>query len=313
MAEARALFSPQWYRVQAVTPRLKKHTRIHRHVYRGQLWYVLQDRIGNRYHRISPAAHWLVMQFDGKRNVGEIWEQAVAKFAESAPTQQETIQLLGQLHATDLLASNVSPDLWEIVQRHTGQVKNRWLQRLASPLAIKIPLVDPDRFLNRTQAGVRWLFTRWGLVLWALLVGSALLVAAQHWSELTGNISDQILTPTNLLLLALAFPLIKALHELGHAFATKIWGGEVHEMGLMLLVFMPVPYVDASAAAAIRERHKRVLVGAAGMMVEMAVAALALFYWIDAEPGLWKALAYNIMFIMSRKASVWKPPKSARS
>lgn len=297
MSNTRALFSPLWYRVQAVAPRLKKHARIHRHVYRGQLWYVLQDRLGNRYHRISPAAYWFTMQLDGRRSVGEIWEGAVVKFAEQAPTQQETLKLLAQLHGADLLSSNVPPDLLEILQRHSEQERSRWRQRLTSPLAIKIPLFDPDRLLNATQVWVRWCFTGWGFCAWLALVGYAFLLVGQHWSELTHNVSDQVLTPTNLLLLAIAFPVIKALHELGHAYATKIWGGEVHEMGIMLLVFMPVPYVDASAANAIRERHRRVVVGAAGMMVELLLAALAMLYWVGAEPGLAKSLAYNIMFI----------------
>ena len=73
------------------------------------------------------------------------------------------------------------------------------------------------------------------------------------------------------------FPLIKALHELGHAFAVKVWGGEVHEMGVMLLVFMPVPYVDASAASGFRERYKRLVVGAAGMLVELLAAGPSIF------------------------------------
>ncbi|MBW1862592.1 MAG: hypothetical protein JRJ02_09500 [Deltaproteobacteria bacterium] len=50
----------------------------------------------------------------------------------------------------------------------------------------------------------------------------------------------------NLFLLWLSYPIVKTLHEFGHAYTVKHWGGEVHEMGIMLLVFMPVPYVDAT-------------------------------------------------------------------
>ena len=62
--------------------------------------------------------------------------------------------------------------------------------------------------------------------------------------------------------------MVKSLHELGHAYATKVWGGEVHEVGVMLLVFIPVPYVDASASAAFRQKRRRIVVGAAGILVE---------------------------------------------
>ena len=77
------------------------------------------------------------------------------------------------------------------------------------------------------------------------------------------------------------YAVVKALHELGHGFATRVWGGEVHEIGIMFLVFMPVPYVDASAASAFRDRRKRMLVGAAGIIVELFLASVALFVWLN--------------------------------
>ncbi|MEM1201584.1 MAG: hypothetical protein AAGI06_19955, partial [Pseudomonadota bacterium] len=87
------------------------------------------------------------------------------------------------------------------------------------------------------------------------------------------------------------------LHELGHSYAVKNWGGEVHEMGLMFLVFIPVPYVDASAAAAFPQKWRRALVGGAGILVELFLATVALFVWLDAEPGLVRTLAFNVMLI----------------
>jgi putative peptide zinc metalloprotease protein len=90
---------------------------------------------------------------------------------------------------------------------------------------------------------------------------------------------------------------VKILHEFGHGFATKVYGGEVHEMGVMLLVLQPLPYVDASAASAFRAKRQRIVVGAAGMVVELVIASLALFVWLNVEPGTVRAVAYNIMFI----------------
>jgi putative peptide zinc metalloprotease protein len=90
---------------------------------------------------------------------------------------------------------------------------------------------------------------------------------------------------------------LKLLHELGHAFAVKTRGGEVHEMGVMILVLTPVPYVDASSAWAFRSKWQRFAVGAAGMMVELFIAAIALFMWLAAEPGMFRALLYNVMLI----------------
>jgi putative peptide zinc metalloprotease protein len=99
------------------------------------------------------------------------------------------------------------------------------------------------------------------------------------------------------LLLWLVYPFVKILHELGHAFAVKKWGGDVHELGVMLLAMTPIPFVDASASAAFPEKQRRIVVAAVGMMVELLLAAIALFVWLNVETGLVSALAYNVMLI----------------
>jgi putative peptide zinc metalloprotease protein len=92
---------------------------------------------------------------------------------------------------------------------------------------------------------------------------------------------------------------MKTLHELGHAFVVKKFGGEVHTMGLMFLVFMPLPYVDATASWGFRSRYARALVGAAGIIVELFLAALGAMVWAATGPGLINSLAFNVMVIGS--------------
>jgi putative peptide zinc metalloprotease protein len=293
------LFSASWYRVAGLTPRLRSHAQIHRHEYRERLWYVLQDHSTQRFHRFSPPAYLVIGLMDGRRTVQEIWDVAQARLDEEAPTQDELIQLLGQLHAADVLQCDVPPDAAEVLRRHDQQRERRWRSQLLSVLSWRVPVMDPERFLQRTLPLVRPLLGWTGALIWLSVVGAATVVAAAHWTDLTRNVVDQVLAPTNLLLLWLAFPLVKLLHELGHAYATRAFGGEVHDLGIMILVLTPVPYVDASAASAFRSKWQRILVGAAGMLVELFLAALALFVWLNAQPGAIRALAYNVIFIAS--------------
>ena len=291
------LHSPSWYRIAELRPRLRSHVRIHRHHYRGELWYVLEDRVSRRMHRFNPAAHYVIGVMNGFRSVNEIWESAVSKFGDDAPTQDELIRLLGQLHSAEVLQSEVTPDVAELLRRVRKGGRKTWLQNLLSPMAIRIPLFDPDRWLERWMPWFRPLFGVTGAAVWCVVVGAALFTAAAHWQELSQDLGDRVLAPQNLVLLWLTFPVLKLCHEFGHACATKAWGGEVHEMGVMLLVLMPVPYVDATAASAFREVHRRVIVGAAGMIVEVFIASLALFLWLEVEPGITRAVLYNIMLI----------------
>jgi putative peptide zinc metalloprotease protein len=122
-----------------------------------------------------------------------------------------------------------------------------------------------------------------------------LVLAGNHWRELTENIGDRVLPAGNLLLIAAIYPLIKLLHELGHGYTTKARGAEVHELGFMLMVLLPMPYVDVSASAGFRGKWSRCLVGAAGIMVELFLAALATYVWLLVEPGIVRAAAFNVM------------------
>ena len=292
-----SLFSDLWYRVAGLKPRLRSHTQIHRHQYRGETWYVLQDLAAGRFHRFSPAAYGMIGLMDGRRTVQEIWEHAAAQLGDDAPTQDETIRLLSQLYSADALQCDVPPETADLLLRHDRQRRRKWFTRLMNPFAWQFPLFDPERFLQWALPLVRPLFGWFGGVLWCGVVGAALVGAGVYWPDLSENFVDRVLSPQNLLFIWLLFPVIKFCHEFGHAFATKVFGGEVHDMGIMLLVFTPVPYVNASAASAFRDKWQRIIVGAAGMAVEVFLASLALFLWVNAEPGTVRTLAYNAMLI----------------
>jgi len=292
-----ALFSPSWYRVASLAPRLRNHAVLHRHQYRGRIWYVLHDRSNERFHRFSPAAFSFIGLMDGKRSVQEVWDLASSRLGDHAPTQPEVVQLLSQLHAADMLQCDIPPDTAELLARYEKQRQRKWQRRLMNFFAWQFPLLDPERVLQQFVPLVRPFFSWWGAVLWGLIVGPAVLVGAAHWADLTDNLIDRMTAPQNLVLLWLLFPMIKALHEFGHAFAVKVFGGEVHEMGIMLLVLSPVPYVDASASTAFADKWQRVVVGAAGMIVELLLAAMAVYVWVGVEPGTVRTLAYNTIFI----------------
>jgi putative peptide zinc metalloprotease protein len=292
-----ALFSPSWYRVASLKPRIRAHARILRQSFRGEVWFVLQDQAAERSHRFSPAAHHFIGLMDGARTVQEIWDAVSTHMGDEAPTQEEVIRLLGQLHAADALLCDVPPDSLEVFRRHQRHERMLWKRRLLTPLALRFPLFDPDRFLQRTLPWVQPLFGWFGILLWLAVVGTGAVLAASHWTDLTEDIADRVLDPQNLVLLWFVYPVVKALHELGHAYATRKWGGEVHEIGIMLLVLSPVPYVDASAAWGFRDKRKRMVVGAAGIAVELFLGALALIVWLAVEPGAVRSIAYNVMLI----------------
>lgn len=291
------LKSSSWYRVAELKLALRMHVEIQRHSFRDQLWYVIQDRVSGKHHRFSPGTYLIISLMDGQRTVEEIWDLAVGQLGDDGLTQDEVIQLLTQLHQGDLLQGDISPDMHEMSERAERQARRKVTQLIMNPLALRLPLLDPDRFLTATLPFVRPLFSWFGAVLFLLLTGTALVLAGAHWPELTDNVADRVLATESLLVLVVSYCFIKALHELGHGYTAKYYGGEVHEVGLMFLVFIPVPYVDASSVSSFPNKWQRALVASAGMLVEMFLAAVAMFVWLNVENGLVNAMAFNIMLI----------------
>jgi putative peptide zinc metalloprotease protein len=291
------LLSSLWYRVADLRPQLVARARLHRHRYRGEIWYLLQDPASGRVHRFTPAARLVLAAMDGRRSVQDLWTLAGRQLGDEAPTQDDLIHLLGQLHGADLLMTDVPPDALELFDRGEREARSKSRRSWANPMAMRIPLWDPGRFLDRHLPLWRLLWGRGGALLWLSVVLPALLLLPSHWADLSNNLSDRVLQPDNLVLIGLLFPFIKFLHEMGHATAARAAGGEVHDMGVMLLVLMPVPYVDASSANVLRSRWARARIGAAGMIVEVFIAAIAFFVWISVEPGLLRAILFNAMLM----------------
>lgn len=292
-----SIFSGSWYRVANLKPKLRPHAAIHRHVYRGDLWYVLEDRITGRFQRFTPSAYTVIGLMNGELSTEEIWQAARQQLGESAPTQDEVIRLLGQLHAENLLQSDVAPDTLELLERFEKRRNLKLKQNIRNPMAMRFALFDPEPLLKKMLPLVRPFFNWVGILLWVLIVGFGCALAGLHWQELTRNLADRVLAPSNLVLLWLVYPILKALHEFGHALTVKRLGGEVHEMGIMFLVMTPIPYVDASAASAYSNKWKRALVGAAGLAVELFIAAICLFIWTLVEPGVFRSVMYNVVII----------------
>ncbi len=291
-----SLFSSSWYRAADLRPRLRRQARVSRHRYRGERWYVLQDQGTGQFLRLNPAAYRAVALMDGERTLDEIWRNVCLTQGDDAPTQDEILQVLSRLHQANVLISDRRPDLGELEERRERTQTAKLKQYLSNPLSLKIPLIDPDAFLSglvRHIPGSAWLW----LLLWAGVVAAGATGAVYQWDALTHDLTARVFNTDNMLIMALVFPVLKAIHELGHGIAIKAYGGACREMGVMFLVFIPVPYVDASQATAFPQKGRRMLVGAAGMMIELAFASIALLLWDAAEPGLAKAILHQVVIL----------------
>jgi len=290
------LHSAHWYRVSALRPALRAHLRLVRQAYRGEPWYVIHDPASGRNWRFSAAAERVIRLMDGRRSVEDIWTLC-SQSGGDLPSQDEIVRLLAELHQAEALAVDADPDVRELLSRQRDHRARDLRRRFGNPLTIRLRLLDPDAFLERTLPFVRPLFSAWGAGAWLLTVACGLLLCAFHWHELGASVADLVFSPKSLLIAFVVYAPIKAVHELAHAYAVKVRGGEVHELGLNWLLLIPVPYVDASAAAAFPDKRARMLVSAAGIIAEVLLASVAMIVWTIVEPGVVRATAYQVMLI----------------
>ncbi|HNQ87214.1 MAG TPA: biotin/lipoyl-binding protein [Verrucomicrobiota bacterium] len=298
MADAPATFSESWYRVASQRLSLRPTVRVRRQFYRGERWFVLENPLTNQFFRLRPAAYEFVARLRPDRTVEEVWNECLNRFPDDAPGQESVVQLLGQLYHANLLQYTLASDTAQLFKRYEKTRQREIRGRLLNVMFMRFPLLDPDALLVRTRPYWGWLIGIVGAILWIGVIGAALKVVADHFPELRSQ-AQGILAPDNLVLLYAGLVIVKTLHEFGHAAFCRKFGGEVHTMGILLMIFTPVPYMDATSAWGFRERWKRVLVGAAGMIVELFVAGLATFVWAKTGQGTLHSLAYNMMFTAS--------------
>ena len=297
MAGSAPAQTPEPARLMHLRVRLRPHARIHRHEYRGLAWFVIEDPASGRAHRVSPAAREVLALLNGERTLAQIHAEGVRRLGDGAPTADELVALVGTLYRADLATADARPDLEELAARGERMRRMRLRQYFMNPLALRFPLLDPDRFLARLARAIAPVPPAIWVVGWLAAVVAGAAIAASNWATLSNGFVDRVFSAENLFLLWFCYPVVKLLHEIGHGIVIRRLGGQVHEMGLMLLVLIPVPYVEASAAAAFPSKRARMLVGAAGVMTELFLAGIAMVVWALVEPGMVRAVCFNVAAI----------------
>lgn len=297
-------FSESWHRVAKTQIGLVASVQIHKQRFRGVTWYVLRDTFNDKFFRIRPEAYQFLMHLTPEKTVQEVWLEFIEKYPTVAPGQEELIQLLSQLHDANLLYFKNRTDSSRIFERHQKQKNQKKQQQLLSIFFSKFSLIDPDAFLNRLLPLIQNVFSVKAALIWFAIVISGGVAVIEHFDELRDQ-SQGLLAPDNLFWFFVALFFLKLWHEFGHAMMCKRFGGQVHSMGVMLLILTPLPFMDASASWSFRSRWHRALVGAAGMIAELFVAGIAALIWANTGTGTLHSLCFNVMTIASISSLVF--------
>ncbi|MFM1990994.1 MAG: hypothetical protein RJA99_3951 [Pseudomonadota bacterium] len=291
-----ALYSPDWFRVSGLVLRIKPTVRIGRQRIGDQVWHIYRDEAFGRQMRLNGPAHRFAGRLDGRMSVDVLWGLLLDEAGDEVPSQHEVVALIQQLADTGLIAVDHGADLARLSRREAERRLNRMLVAV-NPLSFRVPLGEPGRLLEATWRAVAPLYTPWALAAFVALLAFAGAVALGQIDALLAYGAAHVPTPGFAFALWLVYPPMKALHELAHAWAVRTAGGRVPEIGLTLMLGMPVPYVDASAAAMFPSRARRVATSLAGIVAELLCAAAALWVWLSVEDGWLRTAAFAAMTI----------------
>jgi len=278
-------------------PKARRDVEITEQVYFGKPCYVLKDPAALRYYRLRPPEYAIHQMLDGKNTIEDVLKVLAQRFPKEQYDAQAVMSFIIMLRGANLLQVGGQAGT-EYLFKRKQMLKQGFFKKLRREfLFYRIPLLDPDKMLNWMEQ--RWsgyIFSRLlGVLTVAMLIGALALVISNV--DKLGQ-RKPLLDWINLLYVGPMLLLIKAIHEIGHGLTSKHFDCEVHEMGILFLVFMPMAYCDVSDAWMIQEKRRRMWITAAGIVVEVVMAGLATYIWAFSAPKtVLNQFALNVMLI----------------
>lgn len=267
--------------------------------YKGISSYVIKDPVGLKYHRLQQEQYRTLELLDGVRSLDDIKSELQRLFPALHFTLPDVQHLITDLHKKGLVYSNRSGQGIEMLKQEIETKRKKRWQAVKNILYFRLPGWDPEATLDRIYPFFRWMFRPWAVALAMAFVVASWILIGVNFDTFYKKLPEfqQFFSWPNLAYMYLTLSVAKIIHEFGHGLSCKHFGGECHEMGVMLLVFSPCLYCDVSDSWMLRNKWKRIMIAAAGMYIEIIISAAAIFTWWYTKEGLLHHLALNVFFV----------------
>ncbi len=286
---------------RALQLRMRPDLTAAQHRYLGQVYWVIKEPVGLKYFRFQEEEYAILQMLDGRTSLDEIKVEFERRFPPQKITVEELGHFVGMLHRSGLVIANVAGQGTQLRKRHTERKWKEFAGAATNILALRFKGIDPDRILNWLEPRFGWLFSIPALICFVLLALSALLLVTVQFETFQNKLPtfQQFFEAKNWIYLGVTMAVTKIIHEFGHGLSCKRFGGECHEMGVMLLVLTPCLYCNVSDSWMLPNKWHRAAIGAAGMYLELILASIATFVWWFSTPGMVHQLALSTMFVCS--------------
>ena len=267
-------------------PKLRSDLTVRRQETNGESCFILKDPVSGEFFRFREAERFIAEQFDGETPLEAVRKNTEEKFGATLPA--ETLNaFVKNLEKTGLLETEKTGKKRAIDKR--GRIRG-------GPLYLRFKVFDPDRLFNRLVPRVRFFFTPLFMVLSAGLILLAVGELIANWGEFAQDLSRLYQLSAIPVFVAVVLVVVGA-HEFAHGSTCKYFGGEVHEIGFLLVYFQPAFYCNVSDAWLFPEKSKRLWVGFAGPYFELFLWALATLVWRLTDEQTW--INYLALIVMA--------------
>ena len=267
--------------------------------YLGVGYQVIKDPVALKYHRLQIEQYRILELLDGVRSLEMVREDLKFEFPTLQITLSDIQQLITDLHRKGLVVSNRVGQGAAVVRERQKSRNEKIKQTMMSLLSLRLPGWDPERTLRAMLPLVGWMFHPFCATLCMIFVVSSWLVLGANLEVFRGKLPEfqSFFGWPNLMYLWVTLGMAKIIHEFGHGLSCVYYGSECHEMGVMLLVFSPCLYCDVTDSWMMRNKWHRIIIGAAGMYIEVILSGVAIYIWWLTESGMLHYLALNTFFV----------------
>lgn len=270
--------------------------------YEGRTYYVVKDPVSLRYYRFKEQEHYLLRQLDGTHTLDQAQKAFESRFRPERLTLEDLEQFGQQLLSVGL-AQNESPQAGkQLYDRRNKRRRQELLQTVTNILYIKIPVFDPEKLLTKMVPYLGWLFSLWFFAVSVTFMFSAVMLVTTHFETFYSRLPSyhEFFSFKTVIYLWAALGVVKVIHEFGHGLSCKTFGGEVHEMGFLILCLSPAMYCNVSDAWTLPNKWHRIVISFAGIYVELMIAAASTFIWWNtpSQPFI-NNLALSLMVVCS--------------
>lgn len=234
---------------------------------------VLEDKSTGKFFRIGKSEHLFIEALLKTESASAAFEHCLQQCGEAQPALGECVLLCKWLAANGLTRTSSATNTG--VQRPK---RTFILKTLTATFFWKVPLVNPDRFLHGLTISLGWLFSATAMCLGILVLFGALVATAGRWDEFVAGY-ENLFPAWRWLTLAVAWCILKLIHEIAHGATCRRYGGEVKEAGVAMILLVPIAYVDVTSSWRFDSRWQRLHVTLAGVGAELFIAGVALIVW----------------------------------